>query len=361
MENKKKIYTLTFHRAINYGGVLQCVALYKFISNFTKCEVIDYHSKCIDDRYKFFKKNLSIKDIIKSTVLLPKTLKKKNKFNNFLSSNVNLTKEFKDYNDLIEYNWENNAAFCVGSDQVWNVDLTNYDPAYVLNFVQNGNKYSYAASIGRNLDLATSNYFKDSLKDFKTISVREKTAKSELDMININSFTNIDPVFLLKKDEWESIATKPNVKNYVLVYLLQKSDRFMNKIMEYAKNMNLEVVIISTGLRRNLNATYIDDCSPEEFVGYFLNATTIFTNSFHGISFSILSNKLFYYELQSMSETNSRNSRLSDVINLFNLEKNNVSNYKSIPLQNEINYEFINKTIEQKRNDAIFYIQSIIK
>ena len=46
---------MTFHRAINYGAVLQAFALCKFINNMgVECEVIDYRSIPLEETYKIF-------------------------------------------------------------------------------------------------------------------------------------------------------------------------------------------------------------------------------------------------------------------------------------------------------------------
>ena len=46
-----KIATLTFHRAVNYGAVLQAVALCQALKNrFPNCEagILDYHNEKIE-------------------------------------------------------------------------------------------------------------------------------------------------------------------------------------------------------------------------------------------------------------------------------------------------------------------------
>ena len=50
-----KVGILTFHRAINYGAVLQAWALKTFLQNkgYEAC-VIDYRCKAIENNYNFF-------------------------------------------------------------------------------------------------------------------------------------------------------------------------------------------------------------------------------------------------------------------------------------------------------------------
>lgn len=162
-------------------------------------------------------------------------------------------------------------------------------------------------------------------------------------------------MFLLKREEWFDKARNTNSGSFVLIYLLQKADSFMKSAIEFAQKHGKKVIIISTGLKREYDAEYVSDCGPEEFLGYFKEADTIFTNSFHGIAFSILFNKQFYYQLQGNNVKT--NSRLYDVISLFQLEKRNIDN---IDNEDYIDYSFINTVIEQKRESAIDYLKNQI-
>ena len=130
-----------------------------------------------------------------------------------------------------------------------------------------------------------------------------------------------------------------------MIYLLQKADDFMNEAIKYAKKKGKKIVIISTGLKRQYDAEYVSDCGPEEFLGYFNGADTVFTNSFHGIAFSILLNKNFYYQLQGNNVTT--NSRLLDIIKMFNLEQRHIDN---IEKDDFIDYKEVNGVIKKKES-----------
>ena len=61
----RKVYTVTFHRANNYGAVLQAYALQKvLIDNGFNTEILNYDNKEISKPYKvviIFKKNIEKK------------------------------------------------------------------------------------------------------------------------------------------------------------------------------------------------------------------------------------------------------------------------------------------------------------
>lgn len=359
----KKIHILTFHNAVNYGAVLQCYALYKTMEKNNICDVINYTSESIDSRYRIFNKGFlnkkNLKDTVKKVISYRSNKKKEKNFKDFRDKYIKISKEY-DIESINKESWNSNDNFIVGSDQVWNTNLTKNDYTYFFDFLDGkcDNRYSYAASFGTSVTDDDIKNVKEYLEKFKKISVREKTAK---DILNKNSFeceNNIDPVFLLSKTEWEKISKRNVEKNkYILIYLLQGSDIFLSKAIKYAKENNLKVIILSTGVKRKYNAEYISSCSPEEFLGYFINAETIFTNSFHGISFSILFNKKFYYELQKNGSKT--NSRLMNIISLFNLENQNSELYESIPQSNNINYESVNHIIEIEKDKSIKYLNNI--
>ena len=72
-----RIGIITFHRAINYGAVLQTYALQKFlnVSNYD-AEVIDYRCEHMENFYKTFTiKDKSVKQIIRGMLNFKNTYK----------------------------------------------------------------------------------------------------------------------------------------------------------------------------------------------------------------------------------------------------------------------------------------------
>lgn len=135
-----KVGILTFHRAINYGAVLQTFALQKVLSRYCECEVIDYRCKYIENLYKPFNisKDRFIRSLI-STILKYRSRKiKMIKFYKFLDNNVKLSPSFNK-SDLknIEDNYD---VFITGSDQVWNNSCAGFDKTYFLDFVSDKRK-----------------------------------------------------------------------------------------------------------------------------------------------------------------------------------------------------------------------------
>ena len=345
-----KIHILTFHNALNYGAVLQCYALHTTLNEIGDCDVLDYDGRITSSKF-------NIKSFVKKILIFYRTCRKRKKFNRFIQKHIKTTTKFDTYKELCEYAWGDDDSFCVGSDQVWNWDFVGENEAYFLMFVPKGlNKFSYAASVGQELDLPHIKKIKKCVKSFSGISVREMTACDALKKNGVSSCQNIDPVFLLSKKQWEeaSVPVKNEDKPFVLVYLLQKAPNVLRAAREYAKKKDLRIVFISTGVKREIKAEYVVSCGPSEFLRYFLKADVVFTNSFHGVSFSILFNKVFFFEfLQDGTRTN---SRLRDVTEMFQLQGQNIANNQT--WQCTINYTSVNNIIEKKRSEAIDYLTS---
>ncbi len=347
-----RVHILTFHRAINYGAVLQCYALHKTINKMTDCDVIDYS--------KTIKSNIpSIKSWVKSILVFRRERIKRNKFRSFIDKNIILTDRIDSYDGLCSFPWDKTDIFCVGSDQVWNWDFTKGDKAYFLEFAPaECKKFSYAASIGQDLDDEHIELFKNELADYVGVSIREASACDLLKSNGLSCQHNMDPVFLLSKEEWGSISNSVRDEDspFVLVYLLQKAPNLLKAASEYAQKCGKRIVFISTGLRKDIKGEYIVKCGPEEFLRYFMMADAVFTNSFHGVSFSILFNKEFYFEL--LQDGTKTNSRLLNIVEMFGLQKQNIrlNSYND----NTIDYHAINEKITMKRIESITYLKNCI-
>ena len=358
-----KIGILTFHNVHNYGGVLQAYALQSFINkNFSNvtAEVIDYKSKKIEYQYSF-KKLFKKPHLI--TVKAPILAIRKYYFNKFVKNNI-VVSERSFHKNNINKSIDEYQGFIVGSDQVWNHTLTGGDLTYLLDFVQDRGKFSYAASFG--LSTISKKYrsdYKRLLSKFTLISVREELGaellKNEFGISD--SFVNVDPTLLLTKEEWKRLIPKKNKykdKKYVLIYTIRYSERIVKLAKLYANHNNLEIIYLGT-LKPILGVKFIPATEVENYLDLFLNAQAVFTNSFHGTVFSILFHKKMQIELPY---TDGRNSRIENLVKLCNLESQVIStNEKPSIINNQINWEYIDNQISEERNKSLDYIQRIIK
>ena len=353
----KKIGILTFHIANNYGAVLQAYALKTVLKNLgANPQIVNYLSPKIVKDYKLFSGIRSINDFIKK-LFLPKIIINNNKFNNFRKKYLidTIALNPKDINNIMnEYD-----AFITGSDQVFNMRNTNFDSNYLLSFVKQANKkYSYAASLGMTeLSVKERIFLKEHLNDFSKISVREKQAAKIINSLtNKEVLTHLDPTLLLNKEQWNKLSKCNEKGDYILVYLMSNNDRVLSFAKKLAKEKKLKLINISLNF---LNRTQIKTISPkpEEWLGYFLKARYIVTNSFHGLCFSINFNKQFFADF--LPNTLLVNSRLENLLDLTNLRDRLIDNIGT-NYDKPIDWNSVNETIEEEKEKSLSYLKSIV-
>lgn len=144
----KKIGILTFHRATNYGAILQAYALVQYLRNEGyDAKIVDYKPKGMGILYAqlnvpgLFRK---FKRIILNILMLPSLnnrYKKRKMFWDYIKNVLPMTDRIEGTCSIPEMD-----AFIVGSDQVWSVCFTGgLDPFYWGLFDRKGAKMiSYA-------------------------------------------------------------------------------------------------------------------------------------------------------------------------------------------------------------------------
>lgn len=328
---KKKIGILTFHNAINYGAILQCYALQTVIKEKGyNVEVLDYtpcyFNKVFFDPLKPWKA-VGIKNKLKSFVkciVRYKQLKnesiKQKELKRFISENLVIS------NPINQEVIDSFDTIITGSDQVWNLELLENDTTYLLDFSNNINRVSYAASF-KVLDIDEFAYqaYKTYLPNFSHISVRENNLKTYLKKeLNIESTNVLDPTLLLSNKKWLSLIKKEKLikDKYLLIYYVNQPLNLVSKAFEYAKSHELKVISLNEIKGYDDYYNY-SSASIEEFLNLIKNAEVIYTTSFHGMAFSIIFNKEFYFEVPENSYNN--NERLLDLSNKLNLSNRNIS------------------------------------
>ncbi len=364
-----KIGIITFHRALNYGAVLQAYALSETISQIDSAvdaEVIDYRSPYIEGGYKPFTivGETNIKNIIIALLTMRGRIVKRKKFDQFASKYVRISKKSYRREQLTEAN-EEYQSFITGSDQVFNDVCTGFDKSYFLDFVsQDLKKNSYAASFGfERIPNGLENDYKMLLQNFNRLSVREEAGKKIIyDLLGRESYLHIDPTFLLGKDEWSKVAVKPKETKYILVYLLQPSKTIFDFVDKLSKKTGCTPLLMHLHFFKPNGIKQIVTAGPDEFLGYFANAEYVVTNSFHGTAFSTIFNKKFFVEYQTTAAA--RNSRQKNLLQLLGLENRVISKDTEAELLNNldapIDYTNVEKIISKEREKSKDYLEQII-
>ncbi len=295
-----KIGILTFHRAINYGGVLQCYALVTYLRMLGyDAEVVDYRSKAIEDNYRLVKTG-NLHDFLYSIKNFRFRIRSKKLFNIFWSSYYTLSK--KSYYTPKEIS-DDYDILVVGSDQVWSKRINKgFDPVFWGQIPGKQKIISYAASMGSDHDFTNdeNELIKRYLLKFQAISTREDSLNKEISSLTDKKVvTVVDPTLLLDVNDYRNIAVTPKEKEYVLYYQMEYHPESKKRVIEVALQLKCEVIVIGGKKESydNIKMTYYNASTvdPTLFIGYILNAKCVFSSSFHGTALSIAMQKDFYF------------------------------------------------------------------
>lgn len=320
-----KIGILTTHRANNFGAVLQAFALVN------KCKDIGVDAEIMDWRHPYLETQYYDPWKVKCRNPIPKLSyawrwyvrerKSRKLFEEFRSC-LPLSRQLNSYEQL-QAESHKYDGFIVGSDQIWNPQMTsydgkNFDHAYLLDFCEKleCRKCAYAASIGHKgiepIELVPE--FALAWKNFDLITMREKAGANFVKAtISRDIEVVCDPVLLLDAERWrreESETSTPSLK-YVVVYNVQHyrpdSQWLVDMAMRYCSANGcklVDVFVPSARVRWTRNSV---SAGPREFIHLLDNAVAVFTNSFHASAFSLIfGKKLFLNVSQSKGTTNTR-------------------------------------------------------
>ena len=366
-----KIGVMTFWRSQdNYGQILQCYALQKYLRDMGH----DAYLIRYDPRRDYIKTTFT-KKIVKAfnpvilyryllnikRIIINKNEKKKHprNFNDFRNEHIIQSERmYNSYNELIE-NPPEADIFIVGSDQVWN---TFYSPikrvirAYLLDFGNSSVKrIAYAASFGKeHLENASIEIFTQLLRKFDYISVREKLGLEICKQCGINNAEWVpDPIMLLNVEEYRILykdkLLKKLDKPYCFFYYLgNKCDFSIQSVYDWAKSKNIEVVYITGNSQQdNYKKIY---ATIFEWIYLIEYAEYVITSSYHCSVFSLLFKKKFAV-IPLSGRDYGMNSRFASLFELFKIENRFINSDFSM-LNKEIDWQSVSAILQNIRNNC---------
>lgn len=284
-----KIRIITIHGIPNFGSVFQCYGLCRYLKEkgFEDTQVIDYNPEYFNRK--------TLRSVIGKALNYKHFWVRKTKFRNFVENNIPLTeKSFSTIEELEKYNFDADV-YIAGGDQLWNVyHESGRDDSYRLTFVK-GKKVSYSTSMGqKNFPKDELKILADAIKDFSAVSVREQNSVALLKQQGVEAVQCVDPVFLLKKEDYERFVKKIDQPEYLLVYLVTPS-KLLEDCVEYiSKKYNLKVILCSGFSKKCTCDEFLKDLGPDEILSYIANAKFVLSSSFHATSFSLMFEKQFF-------------------------------------------------------------------
>lgn len=359
-----KIGILTFHRAHNYGAVLQCYALEETLRSLGhEVYVIDYRQPEIEAEYMFHR-SISYHKLITCNLISAfrylcscvyndvrsyRVIKEKVIiFDSFQQKYLNIDSRSKKSVPL-DYD-----VYIIGSDMLWANDCMKgkFDKIYLGQFKRNNKStvLGYAISgTPASFDLLAEQTNFQFLSNFKAISIREKVLKDIIDShVGGNIKQCIDPTLLTTKDLWSNIVNKKwSNKKYIVTYFIRKRNKYIvDSANQLAERHGFEIVDIDV-------SRYAHPITVEDFVSLIAYAQYVVTDSFHGIVFSMIFERPF----QALKLNDAHDARYVDVLKRLGLSKLTIT-VDSVLKIPAIDYNAVNNEIKEFRQSSLNFLKN---
>lgn len=358
-----KIGVLTFCYTVNYGAELQAFALVKSLNklNGVQAELIDYKNSAIynSNSPKSWNDGHGLLQKIRYAFAWSAAKKRWDKFRSFEKRYIPLSDEY--YSEQKGINEEKYDHFLIGSDQIWNLEITGNDLNFFLSSVTEKEKiYTYAASFGYStVPEQFVEVTRDELMKIKNLTVRENRGADIIyDLCKKTAEVVVDPTLLLCSDEWKKMLIScPSIykanKPYILLYLINPEDEYIWKfLLRHADEHNLDILWITPRRYLDKPGKKIRSAGPLDFLSLIYSARLVVTGSFHAVCFSLQFSKNFLYVIKDKNKA-------SRVIGL--IEQLGISEVLFQKEQIEVpilNYETVQGKIEELRQNSLKYLNS---
>ena len=350
----KKGYIVSwFNCGQNYGQTLQAYALQKTIYNMGYDVAHICFGLNFDPRLSIRK---SVYEILKMNHFERIV---QSKFDRFIKKNMRTTSYFMTYYDIKQFLQYSKPDFLLcGSDQIWNP--YNVDPIYYLYGLgdEKTKKIAYAVSLCD--EKRKEKYYETPdiakwIQGINKIFTRENSGKTILeDMFNIHSEVVLDPTILLYPEQWiEYLRLKKMREKYILCYAFNLNET-QKEIIEDAAQKNDCAIKYGNILMKDIKGIKKEPWSPVDFLENIYNAEMVFTDSFHGMVFSILFHKEFLVFDNGNDEEGDPYYNIDRMVTILQeLElSNRIYSNTMTCLGKPIDYSFVNSILDKRRKEC---------
>lgn len=313
-----RIGLLTFHRALNYGAVLQCYALQEELRRHGhQVEVIDYRQPTVEAAYKPVKWTWLVKKMLLPW-RLPAYLRQVaalrrggRTFAQFRERYLTVTSPCGRGDVPGDFD-----AYVIGSDQLWGRHITgDLDPVYFGEFSRRADSrlvgYAVSGTVTTMRELGDG--LQQRVNRFNAFSFREKALAEGVTTRDGSPLPiTLDPTLLADASVWEPMIDPVwgDRLPYVVLYEVRRPADDPSALRRHAE-----------GLARSLGWRVIDlsanDLDAGSFVSALKHAGCVVTSSFHATAFSLIFRRPFYtYMLHD-----GKDSRYVDLLKAIGLEQ----------------------------------------
>ncbi|MEM1144907.1 MAG: polysaccharide pyruvyl transferase family protein [Pseudomonadota bacterium] len=376
-----KIGIVTFHRAHNYGAVLQAYAMKRLLSPYGTAELIDYSPPYLQRGYALInwpfltprqsgeQLTTDVRAFVSTMMLLPFRLPRHMQFKRFINkrlldrqagSRVILARDFPEHYDV----------YVFGSDQIWRAMEHETQPYPDIAYLGSGQigkkKVAIAASMGKiDTEVLGSQHVCSLLEDFDAIGVREKSLQIALQSVcKLPAEHVLDPTLLLPAGEWvkfSKIRRSAPSKPYLLLYNLHSSGAARGIAKSICDVLGLRLIETNgyETLRGVISPSIRQSASPERFVRLVYGANFVVSTSFHGVVFALIFRKSFV--ACGMGEHSSRVADLLSNLGLENRLIDDDSSFSDVDMETAVDYARIGPTLDILIRKSVEFIDRSLK
>lgn len=301
-----RIRLLTYHFSDNFGALMQAYGLrHWLLKRGYDARFINYHPRYVEEGGDFsnlfdprqFKRNLKVA-YLRLSYLRTRIFGNREQAQAFETfRREQLGAEGPRLLTQAEMDGQADCDLLIcGSDQIWNPSAQRgLDPVYFLDFDRPGRarRISYAASFGKSsLD---SSYFEEAGKliaGLDAVSVREVSGVDIVQAVaGRDAVTVPDPTILL--GEFSDLLEPAGPQGHIFCYALRTGEN-ISQVAELVGSHFGEKVLSSYNAHRRwreIGETVYP--APDEWLRLLNGARTVISNSFHGVTLSILLERPF--------------------------------------------------------------------
>lgn len=331
-KQNKKIATITFHWATNYGAVLQAFALQKHLKNQGhETEIIDYFPLLTS----------SIQRLMMLKSKNREFFRKEKKIKRFRKKELTLSKRRYYNHSSLELASDKYSAVICGSDQIWNCSFTTprrlpNNLSYFLDFAGDAKRIAYAASFGStDIPDKMKALITPELEKFARISVREQTGAAILKDLGFEAEVVADPTLLLTSEDYRELLRHKKLPEAprVFSYVLHGDQNALDISHVVCDHFGQEDIV-----REN-------NCCIYEWLALEKDAEFIVTNSFHGTVFALLFHTPF---LTAAIKGSGMNDRIYTLLKSVGLESRIAEGFSADKINEIINSPINWDEVDQK-------------
>lgn len=359
--SKKTLGIITFNRALNYGAVLQALALKDVCEDLGyDVHIVNYLKNVPDKRNNPFKdfflaknKKSAIFKLVRSMMSFPFDVKRRTAFENFRKVFLDESIACTTSEEIAALGYD---VYISGSDQIWNYNITGgiFDPVYFGHISEKTKCIVYAASAHDTpFPLDKELEFKSMLENITCpISIREdKLSKYIGKLTDLQYPVVLDPTLLAGKAFLDKLPQgSKEAEPYILIYQIDSNPATDVSVKNLEKRFGCKVYTMTTPRLGSVHGRK-GTAGPEDFLTLLRNSRFLVTNSFHGIALSLLLEKNFF-----VYDNGGVMTRIDSLLDSVGLSDRKIKLIADIEPENSIDYSPVREKLAEMRSSSMSFL-----